>query len=110
MVLRETVIQGQTIAPGDQVMTLLGAANRDPDRFSRPETLDLARDEGAPMSFGSGIHYCLGAALARLEGQVCFSRLLARFKDVQLADPGIAHRDSITLRGLARLPVTLTPA
>jgi cytochrome P450 len=110
MVLRETVIQGQTMAPGDQVMTLLGAANRDPDRFRRPETLDLTRDEGAPMSFGSGIHYCLGAALARLEGQVCFSRLLSRFRDVQLADPGIAHRDSITLRGLTRLPVALTPA
>jgi cytochrome P450 len=110
MVLRETVIQGQTIAPGDQVMTLLGSANRDPDRFSRPETLDLARDEGAPMSFGSGIHYCLGAALARLEGQVCFGRLLTRFKRVELAHPGIAHRDSITLRGLARLPVALTPA
>ena len=55
MVLRDTEIEGQRLAPGDQVMTLLGAANRDPRRFRDPETLDLARDEGAPMSFGSGI-------------------------------------------------------
>ena len=81
--LRATVIEGQDIAAGDQVMTLLGAANRDPRRFREPETLDLGRDEGAPMSFGSGIHYCLGAALARLEGQVCFGRL---------ADPVHTHR------------------
>ncbi len=110
MVLRATEVAGQTLAPGDQVMTLLGAANRDPRRFSEPESLDLGRDEGPPMSFGSGIHYCLGAALARLEGQVCFGRLLTRFKDIQLGEAGIAHRDTITLRGLVRLPVELTPA
>jgi cytochrome P450 len=110
VVLRATEVSGQHLAPGEQVMTLLGAANRDPRRFRDPESLDLGREEGAPMSFGSGIHYCLGAALARLEGQVCFGRLLTRFKDVQLGEAGIAHRDTITLRGLARLPVELTPA
>jgi cytochrome P450 len=110
VVLRATEVSGQHLAPGEQVMTLLGAANRDPRRFRDPESLDLGREEGAPMSFGSGIHYCLGAALARLEGQVCFGRLLTRFKDVQLGETGIAHRDTITLRGLARLPVELTPA
>jgi cytochrome P450 len=108
--LRPAQIGDQAIVPGDQVMTLLGAANRDPRRFRDPETLDLGRDEGPPMSFGSGIHFCLGAALARLEGQVCFSRLLTRFKDIELGDEGVAYRDSITLRGLARLPVGLTPA
>lgn len=109
MALRPTEIEGQPIAPGELVMTLLGAANRDPRRFRDPETLDLTRDEGAPMSFGSGIHYCLGAALARLEGQVCFGRLLTRF-DISQGAGGIEHRDSITLRGLARLPVELHPA
>jgi cytochrome P450 len=108
MAMRATEIEGQTIAPGELVMTLLGAANRDPRRFSEPEVLDLGRDEGPPMSFGSGIHYCLGAALARLEGQVCFGRLLTRFKDIELGEGGIEHRDSITLRGLVRLPVALT--
>ena len=78
--------RARLISAGEQVMTLLGAANRDPRRFADPETLDLGRDEGPPMSFGSGIHYCLGAALARLEGQVCFGRLLTRFKAVELRD------------------------
>ncbi len=110
VVLRATEVAGERLAPGEQVMTLLGAANRDPRRFRDPESLDLGRDEGAPMSFGSGIHYCLGAALARLEGQVCFGRLLTRFKDVQLGEAAVTHRDTITLRGLTRLPVELTPA
>lgn len=110
MAFRPTEIEGQPIAPGELVMTLLGAANRDPRRFPEPEVLDLGRDDGPPMSFGSGIHYCLGAALARLEGQVCFARLLSRFKELELGEDGIAHRDSITLRGLVRLPVQMTPA
>jgi cytochrome P450 len=109
-VLRDTEVAGQPVAAGDQVMTLLGAANRDPRRFTAPETLDLGRDEGQPMSFGSGIHYCLGAALARVEGQVCFGRLLCRFTHIELGEGGIEHRDSITLRGLTTLPVELTPA
>jgi cytochrome P450 len=106
--LRAIEIAGQAIEPGEGIMTLLGAANRDPRRFRDPDTLDLGRDDGAPMTFGSGIHYCLGAALARLEGQVCFGRLLTRFKAVEL-DGDVAHRDSITLRGLLELPVALTP-
>jgi cytochrome P450 len=105
---RDTEILGQPVAAGDQVMTLLGAANHDPRRFSAPGTLDLRRDQGPPMSFGSGIHYCLGAALARVEGQVCFSRLLTRFDHFELGEGGIEHRDSITLRGLARFPVVCT--
>jgi cytochrome P450 len=87
---------------------LLGAANRDPRRFTDPETLDLGRDEGAPMSFGSGIHYCLGAALARLEGQVCFSRMLTRFGTIEPGQDGVSHRDTITLRGITSLPVRLS--
>ena len=111
MVLRDTEVAGQASQPGEQVMTLLGAANRDPRRFHDPESLDLARDEGPPMSFGSGIHYCLGAALARLEGQVCFGRLLiALQRRPTRRDAAVAHRDTITLRGLTRLPVELTSA
>jgi cytochrome P450 len=87
------------------VLTLLGAANRDPRRFSDPERLDVGRSEGSSMSFGSGIHFCLGAALARMEGQVFFGRLLERYQSIELLDEAPAYRDSITLRGLARLPV-----
>jgi cytochrome P450 len=104
----QTEVAGQSIEAGDNVMTLIGAANRDPRHFHDPETFDVARDEGPPMSFGSGIHYCLGAALARLEGQVCFARLLTRFSFIGSASPEITFRDTITLRGLTELPVTLS--
>ena len=108
--MRDVDLAGQRVRQGEQIMTLIGAANRDPRRYRHPETLDVSRDEGPPMSFGSGIHYCLGAALARLEGQVFFSQLLSRFASVELTDDDIAYRDSITLRGLVRLPVRVRAA
>jgi len=110
MALEDAVVAGQPVAAGENVMTLLGSANRDPRRFSEPEIFDLERDEGPPMSFGSGIHYCLGAALARLEGQVCFARMLQRFPEIDLATEAVVFRDTITLRGLTELPVTLAPS
>ena len=70
---------------GETVITLLGAANHDPSHWTAPEQLDVGRDEGPAMSFGSGIHYCLGAALARVEGQVVFDRLLQRFSRIEAA-------------------------
>ena len=76
---------GVPVPAGSQIVTALGAANRDPARFTDPERLDLRRDEGPPMSFAGGIHFCLGAALARAEGQVVFDRLLARFGAIELA-------------------------
>lgn len=93
------------IETGQFALALIGAANHDPDHFTDPERLDVGRNEGAPMSFGSGIHHCLGAALARLEAQVVFDRLLARFPSMELAGERPAHRDSLTLRGLVELPV-----
>lgn len=100
-------IGGHRIEAGSLVLALLGAANRDPARFQDPERFDVARDEGAPMSFGGGIHFCLGAALARLEGQIVLDRLLDRFSAMELV--GVpAHRDSLTLRGLVDLRVRFT--
>ena len=99
-------IGGQRIESGSVVLALLGAANHDPARFRDPERLDVGRDEGAPMSFGGGIHFCLGAALARLEAQVVLERLLSRFGTIELAGGGApAYRDSLTLRGLVDLRV-----
>jgi cytochrome P450 len=105
-----TVYEGLTIGgvplpAGSVVITLLGAANRDPARFRDPEQLDVGRDEGPPMSFGGGIHFCLGAALARLEGQIVLDRLLDRFGTMELAGGPVTYRDSLTLRGLVELPV-----
>jgi len=96
---------GVPVPAGSQIVTALGAANRDPARFTDPERLDLRRDEGPPMSFAGGIHFCLGAALARAEGQVVFDRLLARFGAIELATDSPTFRNRITLRGLAELPV-----
>ena len=101
----ELLVGGQTIPAGNLVLAMLGAANRDPARFRDPERLDVGRDEGAPMSFGGGIHFCLGAALARLEGQIVLDRLLDRFATFELVGGPPTVRDSLTLRGLTDLRV-----
>jgi cytochrome P450 len=90
---------------GQRVITLLGGANRDPSVFNRPHELILDRDEGGPLSFGAGIHHCLGAALARLEGQVMFPRLLERFPGLGL-DGKPEHRPGLAIHSYAKLPVT----
>jgi cytochrome P450 len=98
-------VGGVTIPPRQQVIPLLGAANRDPDAFAEPDRLDLSRDAAAHhVAFGGGHHFCLGAALARLEGQVAIGTLVRRFPDLALAgDP--VRRETFTLRGLEQLPV-----
>lgn len=102
--LTGTEVAGVPIAKGDRLVCYTGAANRDPERFDEPDRLDLARREGAPLSFGGGIHYCLGAPLARLEAQLMFPALLTRYPDLQLTD-GAQRRNSLTLRGYLQLPV-----
>lgn len=104
----ELVLGGVTIPAGSEVVTVLGAANRDPARFGDPDHLDLRRDEGPSMSFAGGIHFCLGAALARAEGQIVFGRLLERFKTIELATESPIYKNRITLRGLSELPVVFS--
>lgn len=101
-------IGGREIPAGSLIVALLGAANHDPDRFPEPERLDVERDQGPPMSFGGGIHFCLGAALARLEGQIVLDRLMDRFGAMELVGAPATHRDSLTLRGLMDLRVRFT--
>ncbi len=105
--LRDTTIGGVPVAAGEPVIACLGAANRDPDRFPLPDVLDLDRRSGPPLSFGAGIHYCLGAALARIEGEVAFPALLRRFPTIAIDGP-LHHRMSMTVRGYARIPVRLS--
>jgi cytochrome P450 len=93
------------VEAGTILIALLGAANRDPAKFSHPDRLDVGRSQGSPMSFGGGIHFCLGAALARLEGQIVLDRLLERFPTWELVDDAPTYRDSLTLRGLVDLKV-----
>lgn len=107
---REDVDIGEfTIAAGDQVTVLLGAANRDPDQFSNPDVLDLERRGlHALLSFGGGAHFCLGAALARAEAQIAISALV-RLPQLELASTKLAWREQIALRGLAALAVSFRP-
>src|SRR5207245_5925599 len=97
-------VAGQHLDPGDFVTILAAGANRDPARFADPEVLDIGRAENAPLSFGSGIHHCLGAALARMEGEVVFTSLLDRFGTIELAVDEPERRPTLVLRGLASLP------
>jgi cytochrome P450 len=101
-------ISGVEIPPGEVVLVALAAANRDPAHYESADELDLHRDP-AHVAFGYGIHHCLGAPLARLEGEIAFRTLLARFPDIALAaDPAeLTWRSSALIRGLDRLPVRL---
>ena len=102
----DTKVGGVAIAAGDDVMTVLGAGNRDPRRFASPDTFDPQRADGGPLSFGGGPHFCIGAALARLEGAVAFPRLLRRFPRIAPAGEPV-RRDTLLLRGFDALPVTV---
>ena len=101
-------IGGHAIPRGHGVLTLLGAANRDPAAVDNPDRFDVARAEVPMLSFGSGIHYCLGAALARLEGQVVLQALLDRFGTWTPLDTHPPWKQRLTLRGLAHLPVAFS--
>lgn len=98
---------GQDVAAGDPVLVVLAAADRDPDRFQNADTLDLARSDNQHLGYGHGIHYCLGAPLARLEGQVALATLLRRLPDLRLAaEPAdLRWRGGLIMRGLRTLPV-----
>jgi cytochrome P450 len=102
-------IDGHTVEEGDTVVTFLGAANRDPAEFDDPERFDVARDPNYSLSFAAGIHYCLGANLARLEGRVVFDRLVRRFADIKWLDTAPEWRGTLILRGVNHLNVALTP-
>src|SRR4249920_536084 len=103
-----------TIPAGAQVVISLAAANRDAGRYSSPELLEIDRAEARHLAFGHGIHHCLGAVLARMEGQLALGSLLRRFPELRLAVPAgdlhWGHGDGLVLRGLSELPVIPGPA
>ncbi len=103
----DTELRGVRVTQEIGVTTLLGAGNRDPRRFADPQKFDAWRRDGGPLSFGGGAHFCIGAALARLEGSVAFPRLFERFPDLAQAGEPV-RRDRLVLRGFETLPVTLT--
>lgn len=105
--LEDVEIAGEVVPKGRVALTLLAAANRDPDQFDEPGSFDITRDPNPHLAFGMGIHHCLGAPLARLEGQVAIAGLVDRFPGIQLATDDVAYKDNVVLRGLAELPVRL---
>jgi cytochrome P450 len=102
------VVGGKTIGAGELVFLALGAANRDPDRFEDPDTLDLQREDNRHLAFSGGIHYCLGAALAQLEGDVAFRAILESFDELELQTEAIEWQREVIFRGPRALPVTFT--
>jgi cytochrome P450 len=105
LVLEPVEIAGVGIEAGERVVAYLGAGNRDPRRFADPDRLVLDRRDNAPLSFGGGIHYCLGAPLARLEAQIALPALASRFPKLAL-DGAPQRRDSLSIRGYTRIPIT----
>ncbi|HZN50759.1 MAG TPA: cytochrome P450 [Methylomirabilota bacterium] len=97
---------GRTIPKGEMVMPFIGAADRDPSQFPDPDRLDLGRADNRHIAFGWGIHFCLGAPLARVEGQIAIDTLVRRLPRLALVNDEPEHRQSLTLRGLKALPVT----
>ena len=105
--LEDVELDGQTIHAGDQLILLLGAANRDPEHFADPERLDIGREDTSQIAFGRGLHHCLGAPLARVEGAVAFEALLKRFSRIELSAGRPRFKDHIVLRGMESLPLRL---
>jgi pimeloyl-[acyl-carrier protein] synthase len=101
----DLVIGGKQIKKREAVMAVMAAANRDPDRFPDPDRLDLARKDNRHVAFGWAAHFCFGAPLARIEGQVAFATLLRRLPDLALLPEPLVWRQNLGLRGLSALPV-----
>jgi hypothetical protein len=102
-------LHGRTVRAGDRVVLLVGSANRDERVFPNPDRFDILRDTSESLSFGHGTHFCLGAALARLEGRVALEEIQTRFEDFEIDHEGLVRVHSINVRGFASMPMTFTP-
>jgi len=101
-------LHGQSLRKGEPVLLMLGSANHDPSQFIDPDVLDITRADNRHLAFSQGPHFCLGAALARLEGQIAIGRTIQRFPELQLADDPPTWRPNVFLRGLESLNVTIS--
>ncbi|HVQ89816.1 MAG TPA: cytochrome P450 [Mycobacteriales bacterium] len=106
----DTEIDGQAVAAGDWVMARIPSANRDPAEFDRPDVFDVRRQPNRHLTLGHGIHFCLGAPLARMEARVALAAMLRRLRDVRLADVPLVPHESPFAYGMEALPITFTAA
>jgi cytochrome P450 len=107
ILMSDMEMHGQHLKKGDLLIPLIGAANRDPAKFTGPDLLDITRNEGNHLSFGHGPHVCLGAALTYLEAEIAFTSLMKRLPHLKLADSTPACGTNAVNRGLAKLPVRI---
>jgi cytochrome P450 len=109
--VEDVTLGGVTVPAGETVLLSLAAAHRDPRRFPEPDRLDLTRDATGHLALGHGIHYCLGAPLARMETEIALTALFERFPDLAPARPPqeLRRRPSMRSRGLVSLPVRVRP-
>jgi hypothetical protein len=107
---RDVAIHGRTIPAGEQVMLLIGAANHDPRRFSAPERFDIQRVMERHLAFGFGVHFCMGARLARLEARVALEEIHRRLPDYEVDESGVSVVHATNVAGLATLPIRFTPS
>ncbi|MGQ0742736.1 MAG: cytochrome P450 [Acidimicrobiales bacterium] len=105
----EVEVGGQRIGAGQQLAVVLGAANRDPDAFANPDHLDVTRSPNRHLAFGGGPHFCLGAALARIEAQEAFAAILGRLRNLELITTRPVWRDHFVIRGVKALEVAFSP-
>jgi len=105
--VEDAEINGKLIRKGDLVNTIIGSANRDSLRFTDPDRFDITRNEGRHLSFGLGIHFCIGASLVRLEAEIAFETILRRFPNLKLASENLEWQEHPIFRGLKSLPVSL---
>jgi cytochrome P450 PksS len=103
----EMTIGSVRVSPGDLIIAVIGSANHDETQFRNPEALDLTRTPNKHVAFGGGSHFCLGAPLARMEGQIALTTLFRRFPELRLVQPAdsLRWRKSLIVRGLEELPV-----
>ncbi len=99
-------LRGASIRKGESVIAVMGAANRDPERFRDPDRLDITRKDNKHLAFGAGAHFCFGAPLGRVEAAIAFSTILSRAREIHLLPGPLVWRDNLGLRGLKALPLS----
>jgi cytochrome P450 len=110
LTLAEADIGGVKVPQGSMVLVLLGSANRDESQIDEPELFRIARGTKAGLAFGNGVHFCLGASLARLEARVAIEELVARFRGFERLPGELEWNVAVTVRGPVALPIRVLPA